>query len=553
MTPNINFLVVDDEIDIVNSFKSNLEKIGIKHKDQVTIRSATNASTALKILRQEKIDAIFLDLLLEGGMSGDDLLERLPDHLNHLYIVLISSQPDDVLNEVISKQHSQLDADYFPFRYLSKPVNFSSIESEYCNIVKFLNRLPLPYPLAYGLRKIHNSETSQGKLTAIINFSETLVKYLIIILLAEANQQDLTDFSIFDFTSCLNLLDNFLKNQNSGTSIVFIPKSEIDNILFAQLSNHEKLLDFLYKLKNISKELAHVHPESYYKSIFQQIDSSFGRLKETLALFIRYPLLAIQESRIDEKDSNYIIYKSYLLMGLDTSPNLKNIRTKLKLYQEKVYIANGLDDFLCLDPFLKFFLCTDCKENKLFMLSEIQNQDNSMIYRGFCNHEYKEIYDSQQVQKMIESSKTITAKEKRNPKMSTFEFDVFICHSSKDKQFIIDNIIKIFKKHKIKYWFDTEQISFGDPITQKIEEGLRKSKYVMPCLSENLLRSNWTRAEYSAILNAEFQGHSERVTVPIKLDNCNKNNIPMLLQDKKRVDISNQTEFEEFIDFLKAH
>jgi small GTP-binding protein len=131
-----------------------------------------------------------------------------------------------------------------------------------------------------------------------------------------------------------------------------------------------------------------------------------------------------------------------------------------------------------------------------------------------------------------------------------FEYDVFICHSSKDKP-KIEALIKDLKKEKITYWVDAEQINFGDQITQKIEEGLKKSKYVIPCVSKNLNISGWTRAEYGAILNAEFSGSSERIVVPLKLDNCEDSDIPLLLRDKKRVNYSNSTEFNELIDFLK--
>ncbi|TBR56517.1 hypothetical protein B4U84_29395 [Westiellopsis prolifica IICB1] len=143
--------------------------------------------------------------------------------------------------------------------------------------------------------------------------------------------------------------------------------------------------------------------------------------------------------------------------------------------------------------------------------------------------------------------------EKHSRKIkNNFKYDVFICHSSQDKPFILDNIIPEFQQQGITYWFDAEQIKFGDPITQKIEDGLQKSKYVLPCLSENLAQSGWTRAEYGSILNAEFSGNSERVTIPIKLDNCSDNDIPFLLRDKKRVEYSNQVEFAEFMKFLKS-
>ena len=117
---------------------------------------------------------------------------------------------------------------------------------------------------------------------------------------------------------------------------------------------------------------------------------------------------------------------------------------------------------------------------------------------------------------------------------SSFEYDVFICHSSKDKP-IIEALIEDLKKQKIIYWVDTEQIDFGDRITQKIEDSLKKSRYIIPCLSKDLNTSGWTRAEYGAILNAEFSGDSERKVIPLKLDDCEGSDIPPLLRDKKRV------------------
>ena len=145
----------------------------------------------------------------------------------------------------------------------------------------------------------------------------------------------------------------------------------------------------------------------------------------------------------------------------------------------------------------------------------------------------------------------VLSEEKRSQQMTTFEYDVFICHSSKDKP-IIDNIVKDFKRERITYWLDAEQINFGEPITEKIEDGLQKSKYIMPCLSVNLARSGWTRAEYGSILNAELSGKSERIVIPLKLDNCSESDIPLLLRDKKRVTFSNKMEFGEFLNFLKS-
>lgn len=133
-----------------------------------------------------------------------------------------------------------------------------------------------------------------------------------------------------------------------------------------------------------------------------------------------------------------------------------------------------------------------------------------------------------------------------------FEFDVFICHSSKDKT-IISILIEDFKKENITYWIDADQIDFGDSITEKINEGLEASNYIIPCISKNLRASGWTKAEYGSILNREFSGNSKRKVIPLILENCDVNDIPPLLSDKKRVTYSDKTEFKEFIHFLKKN
>ena len=131
-----------------------------------------------------------------------------------------------------------------------------------------------------------------------------------------------------------------------------------------------------------------------------------------------------------------------------------------------------------------------------------------------------------------------------------FEYDVFLCHSSADKP-IVEQIARNLRNAGITYWLDGEQIKFGDQITAKIEEGLQKSRYIVPCVSANVSVSGWARAEYGAVLNAELSGVSERVVIPLRLDDCNERDLPLLLRDKKRVTYSNKIEMAEFVQFLR--
>jgi hypothetical protein len=145
------------------------------------------------------------------------------------------------------------------------------------------------------------------------------------------------------------------------------------------------------------------------------------------------------------------------------------------------------------------------------------------------------------------------APHKPGPKLKTkgFNFDVFISHSSKDKKTVLD-IIQGFKRKGVTYWVDHEQIEYGDMITGKIEEGLKNSKYILVVLSKHLGKSNWSRIEYGPILNREYNKKSGKKVIPLKIDDCNEDDIPLLLYDKKRAHYSNKEEFNDLLDYLKT-
>ena len=51
--------------------------------------------------------------------------------------------------------------------------------------------------------------------------------------------------------------------------------------------------------------------------------------------------------------------------------------------------------------------------------------------------------------------------------------DVFICHASEDKSDIIKPLITAFKRESISYWYDKEEIKWGDSIIEKVNDGLK--------------------------------------------------------------------------------
>jgi hypothetical protein len=137
------------------------------------------------------------------------------------------------------------------------------------------------------------------------------------------------------------------------------------------------------------------------------------------------------------------------------------------------------------------------------------------------------------------------------PGARQYKFDVFLSHAQGDSD-LIKQVTKSFRQAGISYWIDEEQVTFGDRIVQKIEDGLRDSRFVVVALSEALGESGYSRSEYSPILYREFTGETSRRVIPLSLDGSDSEKaVPLLLSEKMRADLTKKDSFESFIDFIK--
>lgn len=81
--------------------------------------------------------------------------------------------------------------------------------------------------------------------------------------------------------------------------------------------------------------------------------------------------------------------------------------------------------------------------------------------------------------------------------------DIFICHASEDKDAIVRPLVEAFNEAGISCWYDEAEIAWGDSITQKVNDGLAKSRYVLVVLSPAFVGKNWPQRELNSILNQE--------------------------------------------------
>ena len=89
--------------------------------------------------------------------------------------------------------------------------------------------------------------------------------------------------------------------------------------------------------------------------------------------------------------------------------------------------------------------------------------------------------------------------------------DIFICHASEDKSEVVEPLLEACEEAGISYWYDNTEILWGDSITQKVNEGLKISRYVVVVLSEAFISKNWPQRELNAVMNIEASSGQARV------------------------------------------
>lgn len=93
------------------------------------------------------------------------------------------------------------------------------------------------------------------------------------------------------------------------------------------------------------------------------------------------------------------------------------------------------------------------------------------------------------------------------------EYDVFISHSSEDKEDFVRPLTLEMQSLGIKVWYDEFELKLGDSLRRTIDKGLINSKYGIVVLSTSFFKRNWTQYELDGFVNREMNGM--KVILPI--------------------------------------
>lgn len=95
--------------------------------------------------------------------------------------------------------------------------------------------------------------------------------------------------------------------------------------------------------------------------------------------------------------------------------------------------------------------------------------------------------------------------------------DLFISYASADKAKYVQPLAEALCKREVTFWLDTIEMSWGDNLALKINDGLRRCHFVILCLSKNFICRPWPETEMSAALTMQNSDGAKKV-LPLILD-----------------------------------
>ena len=126
----------------------------------------------------------------------------------------------------------------------------------------------------------------------------------------------------------------------------------------------------------------------------------------------------------------------------------------------------------------------------------------------------------------------------------------FISYASEDRDLVVDLNTELSSRG-YSVWWDKGQLTLGDSLTEKINEGLRLSQYAIVILSEDFLRKNWTKAELNA-LQARTIAEGRKVILPVRRDLSHEDMAKHLPLLGDRLTISYENNLEEMVAAIES-
>ena len=121
---------------------------------------------------------------------------------------------------------------------------------------------------------------------------------------------------------------------------------------------------------------------------------------------------------------------------------------------------------------------------------------------------------------------------------------IFLCHSSKDKDFVKSLALKL-RQNNVDVWLDEWEMLPGDSLITKIQNGIDESSWFGVILSPHSVASKWCTKELNTAISKELEKNNVFV-IPILKEVCD---FPIFLKEKMYADLT-KSNYEKGFNLL---
>lgn len=132
----LNFVICDDNLNILSKLNTMLENIFVKNSFEAKVAfTSDNIDDTLTYIDSNKVDVLMLDINLKAGKSGLELAEAVRKKNKDVYLIFTTGH----------LEYAMVAYKFKTFDYLAKPITYDRLEDTVKRLFEDINGLPKKY------------------------------------------------------------------------------------------------------------------------------------------------------------------------------------------------------------------------------------------------------------------------------------------------------------------------------------------------------------------------------------------------------------------------
>jgi CheY-like chemotaxis protein len=383
-TTPLTILILEDIPAVRSALAASVQRAADALALDLNVLEAGCGVDAIRFQRTHKVDAVFVDLGLDGGINGYEAIEAMRDPFKRLFVLLVSGESESKLGQAVGALQQRLSA---RFEFIQKPASDLEIRSAVMKCRDFVNARPLPHPLAVAVQVARQGSNPTLQLHAIERALELIIKISVFFMASELAEHRVPALAgETGFTQTLTLgtwiriAERLIAPYRQLGDNVFVPG------LTSLLKQHRGgPIAVVRSFKPVrDAEIAHGFPTDSlaHEARVEQYGDAFELMLKSLGI-LRDLVWAAPE-HVEVPAGAEFRYSLRTFMGESSLFDIAPLLSSERLHGRYVYAFNATLRPRCLYPYVLWRNCAECHRARLFLLENFA--DGVFQYKDTQNH-----------------------------------------------------------------------------------------------------------------------------------------------------------------------